>query len=85
MNKLLKLSMWALSAAVLFTTSCNKTEEPQPQPQPQPQPETKLELAFSAGEVTSSSITYTITPNIEDATYYAQLYAAEELAEDMDF
>ena len=72
--------MWALSAAVLFTTACNETEEPQPQPQP----ETKLELSFSVGEVTSSTITYTITPNNDDATYFAQLYAAEELAEERD-
>ena len=80
MNKFMKLSMWMLSAALLFATACNETEEPTPQPQP----ETKLELAFSAGEVTSSTITYTITPNIEDATYFAQLYAAEELVEERD-
>jgi hypothetical protein len=71
--------MWALSA-VLFTTACNETEEPKPQPQP----EKNLELTLSVGEVTSSSITYTITPNIEDATYFAQLYAAEELVEERD-
>ena len=80
MNKFLKLSMWALSAAALFTTACNETEEPKPQPQP----EKNLELTLSVGEVTSSTITYTITPNIEDATYYAQLYAAEELVEERD-
>ena len=80
MNKLLKLSMWMLSAAALLATACNDT----PEPEPQPQPEKKLELAFSAGEVTSSTITYTITPNIDDATYFAQLYAAEELVEERD-
>ena len=80
MNKILKLSMWALSAAALFATACNETEEPTPQPEP----ETKLELTLSVGEVTSSTITYTITPNNDDATYYAQLYAAEELAEERD-
>ena len=63
-----------------MATACNDT----PEPEPQPQPEKKLELAFSAGEVTSSTITYTITPNIEDATYFAQLYAAEELVEERD-
>ena len=78
MNKFLKLSMWMLSAAALLATACNET------PAPEPQPETKLELAFSAGEVTSSTITYTITPNIDDATYFAQLYAAEELVEERD-
>ena len=69
-----------LSAAMLFATACNETEEPKPQPQP----EKNLELTLSVGEVTSSTITYTITPNIEDATYFAQLYAAEELAEERD-
>ena len=72
--------MWALSAVMLFATACNNTDEPTPEPKP----ETKLELAFSVGEVTSSTITYTITPNIEDATYFAQLYAAEELTEERD-
>lgn len=80
MNKFLKLSAWMLSAAMLFATACNETEEPKPQPQP----EKNLELTLSVGEVTSSTITYTITPNIEDATYFAQLYAAEELAEERD-
>ena len=69
-----------LSAAMLFATACNETEEPKPKPQP----EKNLELTLSVGEVTSSTITYTITPNIEDATYFAQLYAAEELAEERD-
>ena len=82
MNKFLRLSAWMLSAAMLLTTACNETEEPTPQPKPEP--ETKLELAFSTGQVTSTTITYTITPNIDDATYYAQLYAAEELTSERD-
>ena len=82
MNKFLRLSAWMLSAAMLLTTACNETEEPTPQPEPEP--EKKLELAFSAGQVTSTTITYTITPNIEDATYYAQLYAAEEISAERD-
>ena len=80
MNKFLRLSAWMLSAAMMLTTACNETEEPTPQPEP----EKKLELAFSAGQVTSTTITYTITPNIEDATYYAQLYAAEEIPAERD-
>ena len=82
MNKFLKLSTWMLLAASLLSTACNETEEPTPQPKPEP--ETTLELAFSAGQVTSTTITYTITPNIEDATYYAQLFAADELASERD-
>ena len=74
--------MWMLLATMLLATSCKET--PEPEPQPQPQPETELELTLSVGEVTSSTITFTITPNIEDATYFAQLYAAEELAEERD-
>ena len=80
MNKFLKLSTWMLLAASLLTTACNEPNEPTPQPNP----EAKLELTFSAGQVTSTTITYTITPNIEDATYYAQLFAAEELAAERD-
>lgn len=82
MNKILKLSSWMLAAAMLLTTACNENEEPTPQPKPEP--ETKLELTFSAGQVTSTTITYTITPNIEDATYYAELFAAEELTAESD-
>ena len=82
MNKILKLSSWMLAAAMLLTTACNENEEPTPQPKPEP--ETKLELTFSAGQVTSTTITYTITPNIEDATYYAELFAAEELTSERD-
>ncbi len=72
--------MWMVSAAMLFGVACEKTQEPEPQPQP----ETKLELSFSAGEVTSSTVTFTITPNLEDATYYAQLYPVADLAEERD-
>ncbi|MBR5133739.1 MAG: hypothetical protein IKV29_06520 [Alistipes sp.] len=77
MNKLFKLSALMLSA-LLLTTACKQTGDPTPEPQP----EAQLELAFSAGQVTSTSITFTVTPNQEDATYYAQLFAAEELAEE---
>ncbi len=72
--------MWILLAAMLFTTACNDT----PEPEPKPQPETKLELALSVGEVTSSSIAFTITPNIDDATYYTALYPADKLSSDRD-
>lgn len=65
-------------SALLLTTACKQTGDPTPEPQP----EAQLELAFSAGQVTSTSITFTVTPNQEDATYYAQLFAAEELAEE---
>lgn len=84
MNKIFRLSMWVLAAAMMLTAACTEKEEPKPQPQPEPEPEQKLELAFSAGAVTSTTITYTITPNIETATYYAELFAAEELTEERD-
>ena len=76
--------MWVLAAAMMLTAACTEKEDPKPQPQPEPEPEQKLELAFSAGAVTSTTITYTITPNIETATYYAELFAAEELTEERD-
>ena len=72
--------MWMLLATMLLATACKET----PEPEPQPQPEAELELTLSVGEVTSSTVTFTITPNIDDATYFAQLYAAEELAEERD-
>jgi hypothetical protein len=68
-------------AAMLFATAC---KDQLPQDPPVPEPEKRLELGLSVGEVTSSTVTFTITPNIDDATYYAQLYAAEELAEERD-
>ena len=80
MKRFFNLSTWALAAIMLLTTACNTTDEPTPEPKP----ETKLELAFSAGQVTSTSITFTVTPNIEEATFYAQLFAAEELNEERD-
>ena len=74
--------MWMLLATMLLATACKET--PEPEPEPQPQPETKLELTLSVGEVTSSTVTFTITPNVEDATYFAQLYPVAELAEERD-
>ena len=82
MKKFLKLTSWMLLAASLLTTACNETDEPDPQPQPKP--EEKLELTLSVGEVTSTTISYTIIPNIDNANYYAALYAAEELASERD-
>lgn len=72
--------MWMLLATMLLATACKET----PEPEPQPQPETELELTLSVGEVTSSTVTFTITPNVEDATYFAQLYPVAELAEERD-
>jgi hypothetical protein len=82
MKRTLNLSTWLASAALLLGVACEKS--PEPEPQPAPQPETKLELTFSAGEVTSTTITFTITPNRDDATYYAQLLPVAELAEERD-
>ena len=85
MNKSFKLFTWMLSVAMLLATACTENDEPKPTPKPEePQPEAKLELTLAVGEVTSSSIDYTITSNKEDATYYASLFAAEELASERD-
>ena len=72
--------MWMLLATMLLATACKET----PEPEPQPEPETELELTLSVGEVTSSTVTFTITPNVENATYFAQLYPVAELAEERD-
>lgn len=84
MNRSLKQTLWLLLAATLIATSCTKKEDIVPQPQPEPQPEVKVELALSVGEVTSTTIIYTITPNQESAPYYVEVFAAEELAEERD-
>ena len=85
MNKFLKLSTWMLAVGMLFTTACVDSDGPAPQPQqPKPEPEKGLEFVFGVGEVTSSAITFTITPNMDDAPYYAQLFAAEELVAERD-
>lgn len=80
MTNFLKLSTWMLSAAALFAVACNDNKAPQPEPQP----EVKVELALSLGQVTSTSVSFTITPNQESAPYYAQLFAAEDLAAERD-
>lgn len=82
MKRLINLSLWVLSAVILCATACKNSELPEDKPLPAP--EQKLELAFSAGAVTSSSITFTITPNIDDAPYYAQLFPVAELASERD-
>ena len=84
MRRFVNLSMWVLSAAMLFTTACIKDNGPQDIPVAEPDPGKNLELVLSVGEVTSSTVTFTITPNLEDAPYYAQLYPVAELTTERD-
>ena len=76
MNKFLKLSTFILSAAALLATACENSKEPQH--------DATLKLELNVGEVTSTSIAYTITPSIADAAYCAELFPAEELASERD-
>ena len=77
MKKFLNLAVLMLSAAMLLATSCKKDDTTDPAPKPQP--EQPFELTIGDISVTSSAISYTVTPNKDDATYYASLYTAEEL------
>ena len=77
MKKFLNLAVLMLSAAMLLATSCKKDDTPTPTPKPEP--EQPFELAIDVVSVSSSTISYKITPNRDDATYYVSLYSAEEL------
>ena len=77
MKKFLNLAVLMLSAAMLLATSCKKDDPTTPAPKPEP--EQPFELAIDVVSVSSSTISYKITPNRDDATYYVGLYSAEEL------
>ena len=77
MKKFLNLAVLMLSAAMLLATSCKKDDPTTPTPKPEP--EQPFELAIDVVSVSSSTISYKITPNRDDATYYVSLYSAEEL------
>lgn len=86
MKRFFSIATWILSTAILLTTACSEGNEPQvePKPEPDPQPDVALSFTLSVDEVTSSSITFTIAPNTEDAPYYAALYHISELATERD-
>ncbi len=72
--------MAALMVSMLSFVAC---ENPTPEPEPEPNPENPTKLAFDIqiGEVTSSSVAYTVTPADVEAEYLCVLYDAETVEE----
>lgn len=65
--------------ALSFVACENPT--PEPEPEPKPEPEVKGAFDVQIGEVTSSTIAYTVTPADLEAEYLCVLYDAETIEE----
>lgn len=65
--------------ALSFVACENPT--PEPEPEPKPEPEVKGEFDVQIGEVTSSTVAYTVTPSDLEAEYLCVLYDAETIEE----
>ena len=79
MKYLMSILGWAMSASMLFMVACDEEDKPE-----NDAPATELELNLIVGEVTPSTIDFTITPNLDGATYYAKVCLAEELSSERD-
>ena len=83
MKKFNWLMMLVATAALSFA-ACTKanTEEPKPGPEPGPGPDVEtLTFAVEVGEVTASSVSFTVTPSDLEAEYLCVLYDAETVEE----
>ena len=85
MKKFNWLMMLVATAALSFA-ACTKanTEEPKPGPGPEPGPGPDVEtltFAVEVGEVTASSVSFTVTPSDLEAEYLCVLYDAETVEE----
>lgn len=73
----MKKLFYFLLALPLVFAACDNTPEPgKPEPGPKPQPE-GLTFAIEIGEVTHSTVSYTVTPSDLEAEYLCVLYDAE--------
>ena len=79
MKYLMSILGWAMSASMLFMVACGGEDKPE-----NDAPAAELELNLIVGEVTPSTIDFTITPNLDGATYYAKVCLAEELSSERD-
>lgn len=72
-----------MALMMAFTLSFVACENPEPAPEPDPVPPTPTETTFevAVGEVTSSTIAYTVTPSDLEAEYLCVLYDAETVEE----
>ena len=77
--------MMLVATAALSFAACTKanTEEPKPGPEPGPEePDVEtLTFAVEVGEVTASSVSFTVTPSDLEAEYLCVLYDAETVEE----
>ena len=67
-----------LAAVAVSFASCEPTPTPEPEPEPKPGVTT---FDVQIGEVTSSSVAYTVTPSNLEAEYLCVLYDAETVEE----
>lgn len=70
-----------MALMMAFTLSFVACNEPEPAPEPKPVPPVKTTFAVEIGEVTSSSVAYTVTPSDLEAEYLCVLYDAETVEE----
>lgn len=69
MKKMYLFATMLMASMALLFTACD-TPEPEPEPKPEPK-----ELTFEAEitEVTKSTVSYTVTPSLNDADYLVVL------------
>ena len=80
--KKINFLMALMMAFTLSFVACTKPEPaPEPQPEPQPDPQPTAAFVVEVGEVTSSSVAYTVTPSNPEAEYLCVLYDAETVEE----
>ena len=87
----MKKITWLMMLVAVFAvamTSCKsedpttpQPENPTPKPEPEPEPEPAAVFDIKVGEVTSSSIAYTVTPADLEVEYLCVLYDAETVEE----
>ena len=87
----MKKITWLMMLVAVFAvamTSCKsedpttpQQETPTPEPEPEPEPEPAAVFDIKVGEVTSSSIAYTVTPADLEAEYLCVLFDAETVEE----
>lgn len=70
-----------MALMMAFTLSFVACNEPEPAPEPKPVPPVKDTFEVKIGEVTSSSVAYTVTPSDLEAEYLCVLYDAETVEE----
>ena len=80
--KKINFLMALMMAFTLSFVACTKPEPaPEPEPEPEPDPQPTAAFVVAVGEVTSSSVAYTVTPANLEAEYLCVLYDAETVEE----